>query len=138
MPAEPASVLFDEDCGFCRCALALLLAWDKGQGLEPVPIQSSRGAELLGDLAAERRLDSLHIVAAGERRSAGAALAPLMGRLPGGGAAAALLEMSPRLTEWAYAWVAAHRGGLGRLIPSGARRSADRRIEQRRRAACQA
>jgi predicted DCC family thiol-disulfide oxidoreductase YuxK len=132
LPAEPAAVLYDEGCGFCRWTLGLLLAWDWDRALEPVPIQSRRGAELLADLTAERRLDSWHLVIAGELRSAGAALAPLAGLLPGGGAAAALFEMAPVLTERCYRWIAAHRNQIGRLVPSAARRSADRRIERRR------
>ena len=62
------------------------------------------------------------------RFSAGAALAPALRLLPGGGIPAALFARFPRATERGYRWVADHRGLLGRFVPARARRWADRVI----------
>jgi predicted DCC family thiol-disulfide oxidoreductase YuxK len=130
--AKRVSVLYDADCGFCRWSLAKLLAWDRGRRLRPIAIQSAEGERLLGDLNEEERLGSWHLVApTGRRNSAGAAAPILLRGLPGGGPLAALLERFPKATLRCYAWLARHRGTLGRPIPAGAKRRADERIRQR-------
>jgi predicted DCC family thiol-disulfide oxidoreductase YuxK len=132
LKTERPVVLYDTDCGFCRWSLAKLLAWDRHRRLRPVAIQSAEGQRLLADLSEAKRLSSWHLVAPeGRLRSAGAAAAPLLRTLPGGVPLAALLERFPSATEGAYAWVAAHRGRLGRLIPAAAKRRADARIRRR-------
>jgi predicted DCC family thiol-disulfide oxidoreductase YuxK len=132
LKTERPVVLYDTDCGFCRWSLAKLLAWDRHRRLRPVAIQSAEGQRLLADLSEAKRLSSWHLVAPeGRLRSAGAAAAPLLRTLPGGAPLAALLERFPSATEGAYAWVAAHRGRLGRLIPAAAKRRADARIRRR-------
>jgi predicted DCC family thiol-disulfide oxidoreductase YuxK len=132
LKTERPVVLYDTDCGFCRWSLAKLLAWDRHRRLRPVAIQSADGQRLLADLSEAKRLSSWHLVAPeGRLRSAGAAAAPLLRTLPGGAPLAALLERFPSATEGAYAWVAAHRGRLGRLIPAAAKRRADARIRRR-------
>jgi predicted DCC family thiol-disulfide oxidoreductase YuxK len=139
MTAAPANydtswtVLYDSDCGFCKSSLALLLKLDRDHRLRPVALQTQAADELLSDLTPEQRNASWHLVSpAGERWSAGLALAPML-RLLGrtGGAPAALLERTPKTAERAYAWVADHRGTLGRWIPSGAKRRATRTIARR-------
>lgn len=122
-------VLYDAGCGFCRWSLAKLLAWDRGRRLRPVAIDSAEGARLLAELSEDERRASWHLIGPdGPLFSAGAAAAPLLRELPGGAPLAVLLERFPTATERAYAWVARHRGGLGRLIPTGAERRADDRI----------
>ena len=129
---DRVTILYDADCGFCRWSLARLLAWDRHRRVRPVAIQSAEGQRLLDDVSEGRRLSSWHLVDAdGQRHSAGAAAAPLLRTLSGGAPLAALLERFPSATEGAYAWVAAHRGRLGRLIPAAAKRRADVRIRQR-------
>ncbi|HEY8778584.1 MAG TPA: DCC1-like thiol-disulfide oxidoreductase family protein [Solirubrobacterales bacterium] len=133
-PDQPgrASVLYDADCGFCRWSLAKLLAWDRGRRLRPVAIDSTEGGRLLSTLNDEKRVSSWHLIGPdGRRHSAGAAAAPLLRTLSGGAPLAALLERFPSATEGAYAWVAAHRSRLGRLIPAAAKRRADARIRRR-------
>jgi predicted DCC family thiol-disulfide oxidoreductase YuxK len=126
------AILYDADCGFCRWSLAKLLAWDRRRRVRPVAIQSAEGQQLLNDLSEGQRLSSWHLVGPdGRRHSAGAASSPLLRTLSGGAPLAALLERFPSATEGAYAWVAANRGRLGRLIPAGATRRADARIRQR-------
>jgi predicted DCC family thiol-disulfide oxidoreductase YuxK len=126
-------VLYDADCGFCRASLAVLLAWDRHRRLRPVALQSVEAERLLGGMPEERRMASWHVVEPGGRvRSAGAAFAPALRRLPGGKPAAALLERLPRVTERGYRFVADRRTPLGRRIPDGVKRRADRLIDRRR------
>jgi predicted DCC family thiol-disulfide oxidoreductase YuxK len=130
-----ATVIYDADCGFCRVSLALLLAWDRGKMLRPLPLGTPEADRLLADLTPDQRGASWHLVfddeatpAYGARTSAGAALAPALRLLPGGRVPAALFAHFPRTTERGYRWVAGHRGPLGRLVPARARPWADRVI----------
>jgi len=109
-------VLYDSDCGFCRWSLDKILAWDRRRRLRPVAIQSEEGQRLLAPVPPERRLDSWHLVADGELRSAGAAAPPLFAVLPGGRPLSALMRAFPRATERAYRWVAGHRDLMARLL----------------------
>jgi predicted DCC family thiol-disulfide oxidoreductase YuxK len=80
-------------------------------------------------MPAERRESSWHLVTPdGAVTSAGAALAPLLRRLPGGSGPARLAERFPGATERAYRWVADHRSLLGRPLPDAVARWADRKI----------
>jgi predicted DCC family thiol-disulfide oxidoreductase YuxK len=125
-------VLYDADCGFCRWTLAKLLGWDRRSRLRPVAIQSSEGERLLAPLDEQQRLASWHLIGRdGTRHRGGNAAAPLLRELRGGTPLAGLLERFPAATERAYAWVVRHRSGLGRLIPTGARRRAETRIRRR-------
>ena len=129
---DRVAILYDADCGFCRWSLAKLLAWDRRRRVRPVTIQSAEGQRLLDDLSELRRLSSWHLIGPdGRRQSAGAAVSPLLRALSGGALLAALLERFPSATDGAYAWVAANRGRLGRLIPTAAKLRADARIRQR-------
>jgi predicted DCC family thiol-disulfide oxidoreductase YuxK len=130
-----AIVIYDEDCGFCRWSLALLLMWD-GAGepraaaavaLRPLPLGTAEADCLLADLKEDERNASWHLVL-DTRFSAGAALAPALRLLPGGRLPAALFGRFPGATERGYRWVADHRGLLGRIVPARARRWADRVI----------
>ncbi|HVW48050.1 MAG TPA: DCC1-like thiol-disulfide oxidoreductase family protein [Solirubrobacterales bacterium] len=124
-----ATVIYDAACGLCRVCLALLLVWDRRGALRPLPLGTAEADRLLADLVVERRDASWHLVdESGRRNSAGAALAPALSLLPGGGGPAALVARAPHLTERGYRWVADHRGRLGRLVPGAARRWADRVI----------
>jgi predicted DCC family thiol-disulfide oxidoreductase YuxK len=126
------SVAYDDDCGFCRWCLAKVLAWDRRGALRPVALSSPEAARLLGGMAPEERAASWHLVEPGGRvHSGGAAFAPLARRLPGGRPLAALAARFPRAAERAYRAVADRRTALGRLIGTGARRRADRRIAAR-------
>jgi predicted DCC family thiol-disulfide oxidoreductase YuxK len=116
MGADQLAVLYDSDCGFCKWALDKILAWDRSRRLRPVAIQSEEGQRLLAAIPPERRLESWHLVAAGEVKSAGAAAPDLFRALPGGRPLAALLRAFPRVTDRAYRWVAEHRDLLARLL----------------------
>jgi predicted DCC family thiol-disulfide oxidoreductase YuxK len=118
---------YDEDCGFCRWALAWILRFDLRRRIRPVPIQSREGDRELGDLG-EARLESWHFVRGGERWSGGRGFAPLAEELPGG----RVLAPAARRLEWAlvplYGWIARHRSGLSKLVPEGSKRRADRKV----------
>jgi predicted DCC family thiol-disulfide oxidoreductase YuxK len=125
------TLLYDADCGFCRATLAGLLAFDLGKRVRPAAIQSPEGSRLLADLDPAARLASWHIVSPeGVRFSAGAGAPPLLRLLAGGRVPAAVLATAPGPTERAYRWVAEHRAGLSRLVPSGAKERASERIER--------
>lgn len=125
-------VIYDSDCGFCRCCLAVLLAADRRRSLRPLALGTPEAERLLADLDPATRAASWHLIdERGERTSAGAALAPALALLPGGAAPAAILRRAPRLTESAYGAVARNRGRLGRFVPTRARRWADRVIAGR-------
>ena len=96
------TLLYDADCGFCKWIVSVLVAWDRRGRLEP------RGV---------REIDAVALVAPdGERRSGGAALAPLLRLLPGGSVPARLLARFPGLAHKGYDWVAGHRSQLGKIV----------------------
>jgi predicted DCC family thiol-disulfide oxidoreductase YuxK len=113
----PATLLYDEDCGFCRWATDCVLSWDRDGALRAVAIQGDEGSRLLATLPPERRMQSWHLVTAdGTLHSGGAAVAPLARLLPLGAPVAAMAAAAPRTTERLYRAVARHRGALGRAV----------------------
>jgi predicted DCC family thiol-disulfide oxidoreductase YuxK len=110
-------VLFDSDCGFCRRTLDWALARDRDHLLEPHPIQSATGAELLADLDPTERLRSAHVIHDdGRRESGGAAMRAVLDVLPSARRLAWLARLSPRATDAGYRVVARHRSFFGRLV----------------------
>jgi predicted DCC family thiol-disulfide oxidoreductase YuxK len=107
------TVLYDEDCGFCT----RLAVWLAGvPEITATPIGSTVGSLMLRDLSPAQRYASVHVVdGLGRRRSAGAALPPLLRKLPGGRPVAAACEAFPGLTERAYRLVARNRGLLSKV-----------------------
>jgi predicted DCC family thiol-disulfide oxidoreductase YuxK len=127
------SVLYDADCGFCRWALARLLALDRNHRLRPVALGTPAADALLPDLSPEQRAASWHLVAPdGQQWSAGAAAPPLLRLLPAGGGPARALAAAPAVTDRVYRWVAEHRSLLSRALPAGAKDRASEQINQRR------
>jgi predicted DCC family thiol-disulfide oxidoreductase YuxK len=115
------TVLYDEDCGFCRWSVNLLLRADRRGNLRADPIQSAEGDAKLTSVPARERLDAWHLVSpSGKPHSAGAAVPILLRRLPGGTPLAWVAERFPGPVERGYRWVTAHRGFLGRLIGTSA------------------
>jgi predicted DCC family thiol-disulfide oxidoreductase YuxK len=128
---ERAVLLYDDDCGFCRVCVALVLAWDRRHRLRPAALQSEDAARLLAGMPESERMASWHLVQPdGRVQSAGAAFAPLFRDLPGGSWFAALANRFPHAAERAYALVAGNRTVLGRALPENARRWADAAIER--------
>jgi predicted DCC family thiol-disulfide oxidoreductase YuxK len=128
----PLIALYDGDCGFCEVTLAALLTWDRAKRLDPVSIQSTRGEELLFDMARQDRLKSWHLIdGAGVVRSGGAAIPMIFAALPWGAPIARVASQFPRTTSRAYEWVAGHRVLLGRLLQARPRAWAARVIAER-------
>jgi predicted DCC family thiol-disulfide oxidoreductase YuxK len=126
------TLLYDSDCGFCRWALGKVLAWDRRGAVRPAKLTSEEADRLLGDMPAERRMSSWHLVDAdGAVHSAGAGFPPLLRLLPGGSPLAGLAARAPRATERAYRFVAGNRSLWGKLVTDGAKRRADLRIQER-------
>ena len=127
-----ALVLYDADCGWCRWTLAKFLAWDRHRRLRPIALQGLEADALLADMPHGERMASWHLVTEDERRfSGGAALAPLLRLLPGGGPLARCAEGFPRAVDRAYRWVAEHRSPLGRRLCRSWVERADARIGER-------
>lgn len=132
-------MIYDDDCGFCRWSLAVVLSLDHG-ALRPLPLGTAEADYLLHDLPLEERNASWHVVidppgpeqlsfdAAPARFSAGAAFVPALRVLPRGRRLALLVARIPGPTRRGYRWVAGHRTLLGRFVPARARRWADRVI----------
>jgi predicted DCC family thiol-disulfide oxidoreductase YuxK len=114
-----AVLLYDADCGFCRMAVARVLAWDRAGRLRAAPLQGREAERLLPDLALDEKMASWHLVIGGHVHSGGAAAAPLLRLLPGGRPLASVLAAFPGVTDRAYRLVARNRDGFGRL--AGAR-----------------
>jgi predicted DCC family thiol-disulfide oxidoreductase YuxK len=111
------TVLYDEDCGFCRWSADKLRAWDRRRQLTFASIQSSLGAELLHSVPATERLDSMHAVTPdGRVWSGGKAVRVILAELPGGSALASIAATLPSATDRVYRLVARHRNRLGRLL----------------------
>jgi predicted DCC family thiol-disulfide oxidoreductase YuxK len=115
-----ATVLYDENCRFCRRSIDWIRALARGDSLAFAPIGSETGEQLLRDLSLDERYASWHLVDGdGRRYSAGAAFPPLLRRLPALRWLAPVTEAFPGATESAYQLVSRHRGLLGRLIARG-------------------
>jgi predicted DCC family thiol-disulfide oxidoreductase YuxK len=110
------TVLYDEDCGFCRWSADRVRRWTRGEAVIS-PIQGERGRDLLREVPPARRLDSMHAVTAdGRVWSAGAAIPPILRTIPGGRPLAALAARHPRMTERLYREVANRRHEIGRRL----------------------
>jgi predicted DCC family thiol-disulfide oxidoreductase YuxK len=128
------TVLYDRDCGLCKWLLAGLLRWDGGTRLRPLALQRPEVADLLADLSPTERMTSWHLVSpVGERWSGGAAVSQLLSLLPRGRGPAAAFARFPGLTDRAYSWIAEHRTGLSKAVPSAAKRRADECVRRRER-----
>jgi predicted DCC family thiol-disulfide oxidoreductase YuxK len=116
-PDETVTVIFDDDCGFCRWSIDRLLRWDRGDRIHLVTLRSAEADRLLAGMPAERRYASWHLVTPdGHIASGGRAVAPLLRRLPGGAPIAAIASAMPGPTDAAYRLVARNRGRLGELL----------------------
>lgn len=123
-------VVYDADCGFCRCVVAALLLWDRRRALSAAPYAEVR--DRLGPHGLEEEPGSWYAVTEpGVVLAAGEAFPALLARLPGGGPLAWATRRFPRGTESAYRLVARNRSSLGRLIPRSGARLADRAIAGR-------
>jgi predicted DCC family thiol-disulfide oxidoreductase YuxK len=108
------TLVYDEDCGFCRWSVDKVLGWDRGGRVRPVAIQSDDGSVLLHELDIATRLASAHVVTPdGTVHSAGALAEPLFRALPGGRPIAAIAHTFPRTTDRVYRLIARYRFRIG-------------------------
>jgi predicted DCC family thiol-disulfide oxidoreductase YuxK len=122
-------VLYDADCGFCKCMMAVVLACDRRRRVRPVAIQSPFGQQLLHGLPPVQQLASWHLVTPdGERASGGAAIPILLGILPAGRVTEPIASRMPSALDYGYRWVAANRVALSRPIPVELKRRASRAV----------
>jgi len=111
------TVLYDEDCGFCRWSADKLKAWDTRRRLTFAAIQGPRGTELLHVVPEADRLDSMHAVTTdGRVWSGGQAVRVILAELPSGRVLASVAAVFPGTTDTTYRLVARHRERLGRLL----------------------
>ena len=118
MPNRDHLIFYDQDCGFCRRMLRIVIRRDqKVSGrLTPVALQDPLAARELAGYDEEERLASWHLKGpTGEVSSGGAALAPLVEILGLPVALATFLRRHAALADGGYRWVADHRTVLGRL-----------------------
>ena len=127
-----AILFYDADCGFCKWAVACVLRLDRHRRLRPVALQSAAAARFLAEVPPAERMESWHLVAAdGSVQSGGDVFAAILQRLPGGRRPATATMRARRPLNRAYRWGADRRVLWGRAIPAGARRRAQKRIEER-------
>jgi predicted DCC family thiol-disulfide oxidoreductase YuxK len=123
------TVLYDADCGFCKCMMAVALVCDRGKRVRPLAIQSGSGQQLLHGLPSVVQLASWHLVTPdGTRSSGGAAIPPLLGILPCGRLTRPVALRLPRALDHGYRWVARNRVALSRPIPAELKRRASRAV----------
>jgi len=133
MPAAPLTVLYDEECSFCRYSLAVLLRLDRHRRLLPIPIQGFDGQRLLSDLSPEGRLATAHVVTpVGRVYSGGDIAVPIARELPLGVGAARVAARLGGPSRWLYGQVASNRSRLGRYVSPGRRERASRTIAEHR------
>jgi predicted DCC family thiol-disulfide oxidoreductase YuxK len=126
------TILYDEECGFCRATLGLMLILDRRRRIGALGFADAERRGLAAGIAPDELRRSWHAVDhRGRRFSAGAALAPLLERLPGGRLPARLAGMAPGLVDRAYWAVARRRGALGRLLPARLRERGERELRRR-------
>jgi predicted DCC family thiol-disulfide oxidoreductase YuxK len=114
---QRATLLYDDDCGFCRWSADRIRRWDSRGALAIASIQSATGQEMLRSIPHEMRLDSMHVVTAdGRVWSGGEAVRVLLDLLPGGPIPALAAGTFPESTDRLYRWVARNRATFGRWL----------------------
>jgi predicted DCC family thiol-disulfide oxidoreductase YuxK len=114
MPGRSVTVLYDDDCGFCRWSADRIRRLDARGALVFAPIQGAVGAELLRAVPPELRPASMHAVTPdGRVWSGGEAVRVVLAELPGGGILSLVAAAAPELTDRLYRYVAANREVLG-------------------------
>ena len=114
---DRVTILYDDDCGFCRWSVSRVAFWDRARRLRFAPIRSEEGAAWLLGMDDGRQNESWHLIARdGSVASAGAAVPILLRELPGGGPLARLADALPVATGRAYRAVARRRRTLGKLL----------------------
>lgn len=110
-------LVYDAGCGFCCWSARWILAWDRTGRVRAVALQDPEADRLLAHMDPPRRNASWHLVdETGWTLSGGAAVGPLLRRLPGGRPLAVLAQRFPAITDRLYGWIARRRGRLSTLL----------------------
>lgn len=120
---ERLTVLYDDDCGFCRWSVAQLRSFDRHARFEFVPLQHAADHPDRPELAALARTRDLATVIHalrpdGDARDGGGAMLEILDALPGGWLLRpwALLPGVERVVDWGYRLVADRRGQISQLL----------------------
>jgi predicted DCC family thiol-disulfide oxidoreductase YuxK len=122
-PVERLTVLYDDDCGFCRWSVGQLRPLDRHRRFEFVPLQHATDhpdRPELAELARTRDLSAvIHVVRPdGAARGGGGAMLEILDALPGGWLLRpwALLPGVERVVDFGYRLVADRRNQIGELL----------------------
>lgn len=119
--ASRPTLLYDDDCRFCRACAWLIVHWDRAGRLSVLPWSHPIARTSLRRVDPALRNRSMHVLDAGGRlHSPDAAVPNVLRCLPGCGwlGSAALARPWLRRALWrAYQTVARRRGQLSRLTP---------------------
>ena len=127
------TILYDEACGFCRTMAGLVLMIDRRRRIGALGFGEAERRGVTAGIAPEALRLSWHAVdRRGRHASGGAALPPLLERLPGGRLPARLARTAPGLVDRSYRAVARRRRALGRVLPAWLRERAERELRRRR------
>jgi predicted DCC family thiol-disulfide oxidoreductase YuxK len=108
------TLLYDDDCGFCRWSADRIRRFDRRGRLTFAAIQSARGAELLRLVPPELRLTTMHGVSTdGRVWSGGEGLRLIVRELPGGSLLGTVLDAFPDTTDAVYRSVVRNRERFG-------------------------
>jgi predicted DCC family thiol-disulfide oxidoreductase YuxK len=120
MRSRSVTILYDDDCGFCRWSADRIRRLDSRGVLAFVPIQGEVGRILLGAVPPELRLASMHAVTPdGRVWSGGEAVRVIFVELPFGAALSHVAAAFPELTDRLYRFVAANREVFGGWLGQG-------------------
>jgi predicted DCC family thiol-disulfide oxidoreductase YuxK len=131
--AQP-TIVYDDDCGFCRWTLAQLLTWDRRGRLRLVALQEPEADVLLAGVGEAERMASAHLVLEdGTVLSGGRGAARVAELLPGGAPLAFVAgALGDEAVDRAYRAVADRRTTFGRFVRPGWKQWADSVIARRR------
>jgi predicted DCC family thiol-disulfide oxidoreductase YuxK len=111
-------IFYDQDCGFCRRMLRIVLTLDDAADgrLVAVELQDPRAAGELQPMDEPTRMASWHLKRPdGRVFSEGDALPELLSVIGRYGRIETLLRRYPRATNRGYRWIADHRTLFGRV-----------------------
>jgi predicted DCC family thiol-disulfide oxidoreductase YuxK len=121
VPVRP-TLLYDDDCRFCRACADLIKAWDRRGRMALLPFSDPEARQMMSAIVSELRERSMHVVQpSGAIESGGDAMVAVLEALPG---LRWLAWLSRRVSlvrgavAWTYFVVASRRDFFSRLVPN--------------------
>ncbi len=111
---EPATLIYDGDCEFCRRQVDRVEGWDRNGRIQPIPFQSADLERYGVDRSAAE--EAMHLITPrGEVFRGAEAAREVLRRLPGLRWAAAVFAIPgvPAIAERVYRWIARRRHRFG-------------------------